>query len=190
MDDFEKISEGVFVAYGQDFCSNVYLLADGRRMLLMDSGSGISMPLLDEVLTHYKVERVLLTHGHADHIGGMVYISADGYLHKADFGMLRELNSFMPNYKPPNNIDKMDFSSLKFGKFELEVIHTPGHTPGSVCFYERKERLLFSGDTLFAGGDVGRTDLPGGDEGELRESLEKLEKVKRARLCPGHGPLE
>jgi len=70
----------------------------------------------------------------------------------------------------------------------FRVIHTPGHTPGSICLYEESEGLLFSGDTLFAGG-VGRTDLPGGDGGLLARSLERLLALPGGvRVFPGHGP--
>jgi len=73
----------------------------------------------------------------------------------------------------------------------LEVIHTPGHTPGSICLYEPKSKSLLTGDTVFADG-VGRTDFPGGSIEELRKSIERLIKLKETRgvkkIYPGHGP--
>ena len=70
----------------------------------------------------------------------------------------------------------------------FKVLHVPGHTPGSVCFYDEKNNVLFSGDTLFRG-DCGRTDLPGGDRDQLRQSLKRLLSMKGETIvCPGHGP--
>lgn len=190
MEVLSKVADGVFCVSGQEFCSNIYVLLDGKRALLIDAGSGSTQPALDGILANCKLEKVLLTHGHADHTNGMNYISADGFLHKADLKMMKELNFFLPNYKMPNNIFELGAEPVKFGNFELEVLHTPGHTEGSVCFYERKQGLLFSGDTKFAGGDCGRTDLPGGNQRKLEESLRRLEGIKRKKLCPGHGEIE
>lgn len=185
----ERIAEGAYLLYGEGFCSNIYVLLDEGRALLIDSGSGSSIPRLD-LLSDYQIDRVLLTHGHADHINGMNYISADGYLHKYDRDALGNLNSFIRNYSPPNNIDELDFERYRFGRFDLEIIHTPGHTQGSISILERTEGLLFTGDTLFAGGDVGRTDLYGGSKAMLRESIKKLQALKFRKLCPGHGQPE
>ena len=190
MELLSKIAENVFCVSGQDFCSNIYVLVDGRKALLIDAGSGSTQPALDGVLAPYALEKVLLTHGHADHTNGMNYISADGFLHNADLKMMKKLNFFLPNYKAPNNISELEMKPVKFGKFELEILHTPGHTEGSVCFYERKMGLLFSGDTKFAGGDCGRTDLPGGNQKKMEESLRLLEGIGRKKLCPGHGEIE
>lgn len=192
MNDLETITKNVFLVYGEGFCSNIYILQDGQKALLIDAGSGNSIPKLDAALAGCKIEKVLLTHGHADHIHGMNYISADGFVSKKDFSILRELNEFMPNYKPPINIDALseESNSFSFGEFKLKLIETPGHTPGSISLFEEKTKLLFSGDTKFADGGVGRTDLPGGDEAQLMESLRKLEALKYKKLCPGHGPLE
>jgi glyoxylase-like metal-dependent hydrolase (beta-lactamase superfamily II) len=84
-----------------------------------------------------------------------------------------------------------DGDVVRAGSLSVKVIHTPGHTRGSVCFLVDEEGgnpVLFSGDTLFAG-SIGRTDLPGGDEGTLLASLEKLARLPHAtRVLPGHGP--
>ena len=77
---------------------------------------------------------------------------------------------------------------IRFGELRLRVLHTPGHTEGSVCLHAEDDGILFSGDTLFAGG-WGRTDLPGGDEGQMVESLVRLCGLEDPmRVLPGHGP--
>jgi glyoxylase-like metal-dependent hydrolase (beta-lactamase superfamily II) len=79
---------------------------------------------------------------------------------------------------------------MKWGKFELEFIHTPGHTKGSVCILEKKSGVLFSGDTLFADGNYGRTDLLGGSQEQMDKSLALLKTIDYKVLCPGHGRIE
>jgi glyoxylase-like metal-dependent hydrolase (beta-lactamase superfamily II) len=81
-----------------------------------------------------------------------------------------------------------EFKTLNFGDYELEVINTPGHTPGSICILEKKTKTLFSGDTLFDKGIYGRTDL-GGSEIELKKSIKKLYELDWKILCPGHGQI-
>ena len=94
------------------------------------------------------------------------------------------------DYAPPDRYEVLeDGQTLKLAGLELEVLHTPGHTPGHVCFLDEAEGVLFSGDHLFAG-SIGRTDLPGGDYDRLMESM----RTKIAPLAPeidvlpGHGP--
>jgi hydroxyacylglutathione hydrolase len=77
---------------------------------------------------------------------------------------------------------------LKVGDTRLSVIPTPGHSPGSICLYHPKEKLLISGDTLFYMG-VGRTDLPGGDLDQLKDSIERLAKLDVEYVLPGHGEM-
>jgi glyoxylase-like metal-dependent hydrolase (beta-lactamase superfamily II) len=190
----EEVAKGVFAIYGEGFCSNTFVLAHGKRALLIDAGSGSTVPALDYMaLSGMSIEKVLLTHGHADHVHGLNYISAEGYLHEADLDRIRELNSFAGPFSPPVNISplsELGGGELKFGAFSLRAIRSPGHTPGSVCFLEKRTGALFTGDTLFANKGVGRTDLPLGSREELERSLKALAKVERKLICPGHGPVE
>ena len=137
-----------------------------------------------------KVAGILLTHGHFDHITAIADLQAkygdvSVFLHPADAQMLgHPWNQFPPQYplqpRPKN---------LKLGTWPeiFEIIETPGHTPGSVCFYLKSENLLFSGDTLFAG-SAGRTDFPGGSFAALKRSLARLAELPdETRVIPGHG---
>lgn len=149
--------------------------------------------------SHLKVRGVLLTHGHFDHIfgvkecveryGAKVYMNQedkiilqnDGLMAQS-FGLKRPDVSFATE-----NIKEGD--RIAVGKMSFEVIETPGHTPGGVCFYDREDKVLFSGDTLFAG-SIGRTDNPWGDYDKLIKSV--MEKVMGldgdTKVIPGHGP--
>lgn len=144
-----------------------------------------------------KPVMILNTHGHVDHTGANVEIK-ERYnipilLHEADLPLLEESIQLefglMLGAKPTPNPDRLltDQDEIKIGNFSLKVIHTPGHTPGSVCFYT--EGTLFSGDTLFCGG-VGRTDLPGGSWKELARSLKTkiMTLPDTTVVLPGHGP--
>jgi len=101
----------------------------------------------------------------------------------------RDTPLYAPFPIPPSvpAIDLAEGSRIRFGEIDLEVLHTPGHTEGSVCLYAADEALLFSGDTLFAAG-WGRTDLPGGDPDALVESLVRLLDLEdQVGVLPGHG---
>ena len=169
--DSEEIVPGARVIYGESLSSNIYLLEDERRgTLAIDSGA---YPAIEK-----EPSFLILTHAHLDHTGGVGEKWKNVYLHKDDF---REA----PYFQIPKQAKPIDFKSISWGKFMLEVIHTPGHTLGSVCLFERKTGILFSGDTIFADG-IGRMDL-GGDEMLMRKSLELVGKLGWKILCPGHG---
>jgi len=128
---------------------------------------------------------VILTHGHYDHIGGLKIIKGELniplMMHKADLFMLKDYGISAAE-KYLNDGDVLDL-----GREKLSVIHTPGHTKGGICL--KGDGVLFSGDTLFRNG-VGRTDLPGGSEQELVDSLNnKLFVLSDETIVyPGHGP--
>jgi glyoxylase-like metal-dependent hydrolase (beta-lactamase superfamily II) len=147
-----------------------------------------------------RVSKILLTHGHSDHImgvGELRGISSGGVsIHAEDADCLtnpsRNLSEAMGHSASFASADSTltDGDVLEIGDMSIRVIFTPGHTRGGCCFYasEGDDALLLSGDTLFAR-SVGRTDLPGGDDAVLAESLKKLEEFPDSlRVYPGHGP--
>lgn len=174
------------------FGSNCYLLtADGERAVAIDP----SQPrVLDEAAKlGLKIEYVLLTHGHFDHIGGCAALMASG----AKIGCLKgeEENALFHNLGEvygtgPVPKFEIDFTFSDGEEMELvgvkfKVISTPGHTSGGACFLVGDK--IFTGDTLFAG-DVGRTDGPTGSEEELQKSLKKLCAIEGDyEVLPGHG---
>ena len=143
-----------------------------------------------------KLKAIWLTHGHFDHICGVAsFPGVPVYMHPADKPVLAISGDMATGLRlraPDTSFSTVDISDgdeLRVGKTAFKVIATPGHTPGGVCFYDEKDGLMFSGDTLFAG-TIGRTDFPLGDYDVLIVSL--MEKIMGlpggVEVYPGHGP--
>ncbi len=181
--------------------TNAYLLWDQEgTAILVDPGGDPSEALDFAEKNRLRIEWVFLTHGHGDHIEGLDMArqkSVRGVaIHRADAAMLttpeenlsRWLGAPIQCSKAERELE--DGETLAVGKMTVRVIHTPGHTAGSSCFLvlEGEDSVLVSGDTLFAR-SVGRTDLPGGSERDLRTSLLKLNDLEDGLpVLPGHGP--
>lgn len=178
--------------------SNCYLVKETNTGLYLLVDVGEFSPKIEKELRDKGVEKleyILLTHGHYDHIMGVKAMKevfgGKIVIHEADNaylgnGML-SLAFFRGYYEedfPEADMIVTDETVLPFGDEKIGVIHTPGHTPGSVC-YEIAD-FLFTGDTLFKS-CIGRADLPGGDAKTLIKSLFKLKAIERDYIvCPGH----
>jgi len=169
--------------------TNCYLVFGGEndRCVVIDPGDEAQKVLDAAAQLGKSVAAILLTHGHFDHVGAVRQIAAetdcDVYLHSNDLSLPKVFTAgalyCTHTYEEG---DTVEAAGLTFS-----VLHTPGHTPGSVCL--KCEDTLFSGDTLFAG-SCGRTDLPGGDRRTMENSLQRLARLEEAlTVCPGHGPL-
>lgn len=160
--------------------ANCYIVSGGGGLAaVIDPGAdyGGLKSLLD--VNGLKAEAVLLTHGHSDHLGAAKKFQDAGvkiYMHGADAGMIRDFGA---------DAYVSDGEVLDIAGMSITVIHTPGHTKGGVCYYTCG--TLFSGDTLFHG-DIGRTDLPGGDPGQIEASIrDKLYTLPDdTKVFPGH----
>ncbi len=178
--------------------TNVYVLADpsSREAIAIDTATP-SLAWIAGALAEraWTLRLIVSTHGHWDHIGDNAAVAqhtgADIAVHPADRAMLESPNPIFP---PPFElvpsvpaVELAEGGEVRFGEIRLRVLHTPGHTPGSVCLLDADAGVLYSGDTLFAGG-WGRVDLPGGSADEIAASLARLTDLEdRVRVLPGHG---
>jgi hydroxyacylglutathione hydrolase len=187
--------------------TNLYVLADepSREAIAIDTATPC-VGWLTETLAErgWTLKLIVSTHRHWDHIGDNAAVAeatgAQIAAHILDrHGLIDPMGNSradaqaarrdLPFEIPPSvpAVDLEERSRIRFGEIELEVLHTPGHTEGSVCLLAGSERLLFTGDTLFAQG-WGRTDLPGGSDAQMIESLARLSSLAPdLRVLPGHG---
>ena len=140
---------------------------------------------------------IILTHVHYDHTAALDKLDlqkgtvimmheADAQARESDISASQVFGARAPRF----NVDILlkDGMKIDLGDISLRVIHTPGHTPGSICLYEPRSKSLFSGDTVFPYGSIGRTDLLGGSSRDILHSISKLAQIDVTTLYPGHGP--
>jgi hydroxyacylglutathione hydrolase len=167
---------------------------DGDRALVVDPGD--EAPRLIAALDELTVDAILLTHTHFDHVGAVAALArhtgAPVYCPEIEVEVLRNINAYVfPGFGPFESYDPEETvrggERLTLAGIDLDVIFTPGHSPGHVSYGIAGEGLLFDGDVLFRG-SVGRTDLPGGDHRTLLESIATLLNTlpDDTRVLPGH----
>lgn len=177
--------------------SSVYLV---NKRVLIDTGmtSDLIIKELEKYIKLTDLELIILTHCHYDHAGAASAIveksGAKVGIHKTDLKAVNDdylsvsvlFGEKAPTIKPTLTYEEGDKIPIGNGEF-LEVIHTPGHSAGSICLYEPVSKSLFSGDTVFPGGSFGRTDFEGSEPEKMLGSIEKLTKLDVKTLYPGHG---
>jgi len=177
--------------------ANCYFLIIDQDCLVIDPGDEANF-ILEELQHHkYHLVGVMATHGHFDHIGavGEIQLSFNVplYILQEDQFLIDRLNEtakyflgFDPHFIKPKNT-KFIKNNFSIADFKLRIIKTPGHTPGSCCFYFKEENAVFTGDTLFKEG-IGRTDLSYSSQYDLKKSLKKVLKLpKETIVYSGHG---
>jgi hydroxyacylglutathione hydrolase len=170
-----------------------------REAMVIDPGDDIED--ISAILTKHnlQVKQIVITHAHIDHVGGAMKLraltGAPILLNQNDYALLKMLDvqATWVGMPSPGRVEieagLSHDDALRAGSLSANVIHTPGHTEGSVCLYFPAEKLLLAGDTLFAG-SIGRTDLPGGSFEKIMRSLHQqvLALPDETVVIPGHGP--
>ena len=198
-----RIAGNLYYLGNRLYC--VHLIATEEGLILYDSGFQHTAPLIMKGILELgfrpeDVKYVIMTHGHFDHILGVPHIKNEmdviSAIHEDDEICLRDpdMNLMNPFYKSPDFIPShadmtfRDGDVIRLGETELTVMHTPGHSRGSVCFIDFASRIIFSGDTLFYS-TVGRTDTLGGNPAQMDESLRRLIELEGDfTVYTGHGP--
>jgi hydroxyacylglutathione hydrolase len=180
---------------------NCTILGDeeAHEAIVVDPGDEVSR--IHHRLTELglQLKQILITHAHIDHVGGALKLKrltgAPIFLNDRDLPLLKMmqmqaawLGLATPETAPPDEA-LAEGQLVGLARFPAQVLHTPGHTQGSVCLHFAPLQLLLAGDTLFAG-SIGRTDLPGGDYGQIIDSIHSrlLALSDETRVLPGHGP--
>lgn len=177
---------------------NCYIIGDeeSKKGAVIDPGGSLNEIISIVSDNKINIEYIILTHGHGDHIGAVKDLKENTnskiLAHEAEKDILNKSENNLTALMGMDIIEieadeyLKEGQTVKLGKLELNIIHTPGHTPGCMCI--KVDDIMFTGDTLFAG-SIGRTDLPGGDYDTIMNSLEKLSKLDdEITIYPGHGP--
>ncbi|PYP93617.1 MAG: MBL fold metallo-hydrolase [Candidatus Angelobacter sp. Gp1-AA117] len=171
-----------------------------HEAMVIDPGDNIDQILAILQQQKLTLKQIVITHAHIDHIGGAMKLKAATgapiLMNQNDYALLKmlDIQAAWIGMRPPGTVQVdesvKDGSVLHIGNITSNVIHTPGHTEGSICVFFPQEKKLIAGDTLFAG-SIGRTDLPGGSFDQIMSSLHTrlMALPDETQVVPGHGPL-
>ncbi|ADP77300.1 conserved hypothetical protein [Methanothermus fervidus DSM 2088] len=184
--------EDIIIIPGKDYDSNIYVIDN----TIIDTGTGhnknyVFSKMKKAGVDPEDIKLIINTHCHYDHIGGNSLFSAKIAIHKKDSEALEKGDkmatvSYLFGEKcHPMKVHKKLKDGNKIAGFK--VIHTPGHTPGSICLFS--DGILISGDTIFANGGFGSCDYPGGNMEDLINSIKKIKSYDVEYLLPGHGEI-
>jgi glyoxylase-like metal-dependent hydrolase (beta-lactamase superfamily II) len=188
--------------FGVGHDSNIFLVT-GENPVLVDAGTGMHTRKVLEGLARVAPDcmpkTIVLTHRHFDHVGGAhelsVHFGAEVVMHEKDAQSIEDgdarstaASMFGCQLKPVKVRRVKEGDVLSTGDHDMQVLHTPGHTIGSMCLFEGSSGILISGDTVFASG-VGRWDLPTGNRADLERSVKMLLSKEPKHLFPGHGDI-
>lgn len=174
------------------FQTNCYIVSEGHETLIIDPSAKGEL-IAQSIEPDQTVLAILLTHGHFDHFGGAEFLSkhfdCPVYIHVDDAEMLEDPKknySMQRNLRLSERVVTIEDGILRIGSYLISVIHTPGHSEGSVCYHIND--ILFSGDLLFKT-SIGRTDLYRGSQSKIIKSLQMILSMKdELTILPGHGP--
>lgn len=186
---------------GKGYDCNLFLI-EGREPILVDTGTGgnpvETMKFISSKVPAETVRTIILTHRHYDHVGGAGFLAqelgAKVFIHEDDAEVVSNgdgwgtLSTMFG--KPMDAVDVVPVRegfTFTTGDCRFKVLHTPGHSSGSICLHDESSGDLISGDTVFVGG-VGRWDLPSGDYDLLVRSIKALQGLQVKSIYPGHGP--
>lgn len=181
-----------------DYQANCYVLVDENEKIAAVIDPGVPDDELNEILLGYDLKYIFLTHGHFDHIYGCeslkkiypeckicIHVDDEKCLNDTTYNLAGNFDGYLPKLKADillNDLDEIKFSE----DITLTVIHTPGHSEGSVCLADFKNKFIFSGDTLFCR-TVGRTDFIGGSFDDMMSSIKRLSQLDGdITVYPGH----
>jgi hydroxyacylglutathione hydrolase len=196
-----ELVPGIYQLRGEKPGSHVYLIKGDTKNALIDTGVAGKFPVvkrqLAELGLHVRdINLVVLTHEHYDHIGATAFFhrTATVAAHRLAANKLElqdEFVTFRRYHDQASKPFRVDVwleggSMIDLGNYELQVIHTPGHTSGCICLYEPRAGLLFTGDTVFAGGTLSEIAV-GGNVSDYVDSVRRLSNLKVKQLYPGHG---
>lgn len=196
-----ELKSGIYQFHSEKPGSHVYLVRGSARNVLIDTGVTSKFSLLKDRLSELglgveNIGLVLLTHEHFDHIGATAFFHQTAVVaaHRLAANKLELQDEFVTFNKYRNEPGKPfwvdvwleDGSIVDLGNYQLHVVHTPGHTSGCICLYEPREGLLFTGDTIFAGGTLSEIGV-GGNVSDYVNSVQRLSHLKVREIYPGHG---